>query len=209
MFEARLARYRNKARTKLPSQEAAEAALRVNQRVVGPAVRLCFPEDIRLPGADDRTSNAPPFDLLDSAVIYDSAKGSITLSGVGGKAVIDPRSCMVQVAEHFVAATQRESCGECTFCRVGGRRALEILGRIRNGQGAIEHIDTLQELGEALGQASQCELGKTAGKILLMTLGQFRIQYETHIARRRCPAGKCGLASGDNRSGTGQARDVP
>ena len=36
---------------------------------------------------------------------------------------------MVDVARYFLEFTQRESCGHCTFCRVGTRKLLDILER--------------------------------------------------------------------------------
>lgn len=45
--------------------------------------------------------------------------------GSGGMIVMDETSCMVDVARYFLQFTQQESCGKCTFCRIGTKRMLE------------------------------------------------------------------------------------
>ena len=49
--------------------------------------------------------------------------------------VMDEDTCMVDVARYFLDFTQKESCGKCTFCRIGTRHLLEILERITRGEG--------------------------------------------------------------------------
>ena len=41
------------------------------------------------------------------------------IMGSGGLVVLDDRDCMVDIARYFLQFTQDESCGKCTFCRVG------------------------------------------------------------------------------------------
>ena len=57
--------------------------------------------------------------------------------GSGGLVVIDEGECAVEIARYFLSFTQRESCGKCTFCRVGTKRMLEILERISSGNGRL------------------------------------------------------------------------
>jgi NADH-quinone oxidoreductase subunit F len=33
--------------------------------------------------------------------------------------VLDEDDCMVEMARYFMEFCQRESCGKCTFCRLG------------------------------------------------------------------------------------------
>jgi ferredoxin len=97
---------------------------------------------------------------------------------------------MVDIARYFLRFTQDQSCGKCTFCRVGTRRMLDILDRIATGQGKHGDLDELEELARAVSAGSICGLGKTAPNPVLSTLRYFRQEYEEHL-RGRCPAGKC------------------
>jgi NADH-quinone oxidoreductase subunit F len=97
---------------------------------------------------------------------------------------------MVDIARYFLEFTQHESCGKCTFCRVGTRRMLDILDRLCTGHGRHGDIDKLEELAHMVKKASLCGLGQTAPNPVLSTLRYFRHEYEAHL-EKRCPAGKC------------------
>ena len=66
--------------------------------------------------------------------------------GSGGLVVLDDRDCMVDIARFFVRFTCHESCGKCTFCRIGTQRMLEILDRLCAGDGREEDLANLEEL---------------------------------------------------------------
>jgi ferredoxin len=104
--------------------------------------------------------------------------------------VLDDSDCMVDVARYFLEFTQDQSCGKCTFCRVGTKRMLEILTRLCGGEGRSGDIELLEELAAHVKGGSLCGLGRTAPNPVLTTLRYFRSEYEAHIAKR-CPAGRC------------------
>ncbi len=132
-----------------------------------------------------------PERLLDVQVDYDSLTATGAIMGSGGMVVMDESTCMVDIARYFLSFTQTESCGKCTFCRVGTKRMLEILERITQGQGRMEDIDELQELAVNIKISSLCGLGQTAPNPVLTTLSYFREEYEEHIKNKRCPALHC------------------
>ena len=111
--------------------------------------------------------------------------------GSGGMVVMDDSTCMVNIAAFFLRFTQNESCGKCTFCRIGTKRMLEILERIQEGRGESEDIDKLEQLSEQIIGSSLCGLGKTAPNPVLTTLRYFKDEYLAHINEKRCPAGVC------------------
>jgi NADH-quinone oxidoreductase subunit F len=104
--------------------------------------------------------------------------------------VLDDTACMVDIARYFLRFTQSQSCGKCTFCRVGTKRMLDILDRLCAGKGSQVDLVALDTLAHQVGAGSLCGLGKTAPNPVLSTLRYFRDEYEAHIAGR-CPAGKC------------------
>ncbi len=132
-----------------------------------------------------------PADLLDTIVDYDSITKTGAIMGSGGMVVMDESNCMVDVARFFLNFTQNESCGKCTFCRIGTRRMLEILTRITQGKGEPEDIDKLQELATNIIKGSLCGLGQTAPNPVLTTLRYFKDEYIAHIVDKKCPAGVC------------------
>jgi len=132
-----------------------------------------------------------PARLMDTIVDYDAVTATGAIMGSGGMVVMDQDACMVDIARFFIDFTQKESCGKCTFCRIGTRRMLEILTRITEGQGAAGDLELLKELCEGVKEASLCGLGQTAPNPVLTTMRYFREEYEAHIKEGRCPAGKC------------------
>jgi NADH-quinone oxidoreductase subunit F len=132
-----------------------------------------------------------PASLLDTTVDYDSINATGAIMGSGGMVVMDEGTCMVDVARFFLNFTQNESCGKCTFCRIGTKRMLEILTRITEGKGEPEDIERLEELASNIIKGSLCGLGQTAPNPVLTTLRYFKDEYLAHIEEKRCPAGVC------------------
>jgi NADH:ubiquinone oxidoreductase subunit F (NADH-binding)/NADH:ubiquinone oxidoreductase subunit E/Pyruvate/2-oxoacid:ferredoxin oxidoreductase delta subunit len=131
-----------------------------------------------------------PAHMSDIPVDYESLTGAGAIMGSGGLVVMDETDCMVDIARYFLEFTQNQSCGKCTFCRVGTCRMLEILDRLCTGKGKGSDLDELEELSHQIKQGSLCALGGTAPNPVLSTLTHFREEYEAHVAGR-CPAGKC------------------
>jgi NADH-quinone oxidoreductase subunit F len=132
-----------------------------------------------------------PASLADTRVDYEELAATGAIMGSGGLVVLDDHDCAVDIARYFLHFTQDESCGQCTFCRVGTRRMLELLERICDGKGRPGDIETLEALGEGVKKSSLCGLGQTAPNPVLTTLRYFRPEYEAHIRERRCPAASC------------------
>lgn len=129
--------------------------------------------------------------LSHTIVDYDSVNATGAIMGSGGMVVMDETTCVVDVARFFLDFTQKESCGKCTFCRIGTRRMLEILTRITEGEGREGDIAMLEELAHTIKDSSLCGLGQTAPNPVLTTLKYFRDEYEAHIRDGKCPALSC------------------
>ncbi|NLP04587.1 NADH-quinone oxidoreductase subunit NuoF [Candidatus Fermentibacteria bacterium] len=132
-----------------------------------------------------------PAAMGDTPVDFESIPRTGAIMGSGGMVVLDETTCMVEMARFFLEFTQNESCGKCTFCRIGTLRMLEILERITRGEGTPEDIPRLEDLAVKIKEASLCGLGQTAPNPVLTTIRYFRDEYEAHIRDRRCPAGSC------------------
>ena len=82
-----------------------------------------------------------PGALADTPVDYEELAATGAIMGSGGLVVLDDRDCMVDIARYFLHFTQDESCGKCTFCRIGTKRMLEILERLCAGKGRRGDLD--------------------------------------------------------------------
>ncbi|MBN2842634.1 MAG: NAD(P)H-dependent oxidoreductase subunit E [Sedimentisphaerales bacterium] len=131
-----------------------------------------------------------PAELGHLPIDYEALSAQGAIMGSGGLVVLDDTDCMVDIARYFLEFTQEESCGKCTFCRVGTRRMLELLDALREGRGKLEMLDELAALAVEVSSGSLCGLGRTAPNPVLTTLRFFRQEYLAHI-EGHCPAGKC------------------
>ncbi len=129
--------------------------------------------------------------LSDTLIDYDSVNATGAIMGSGGMVVMDESTCMVDVARFFLDFTQKESCGKCTFCRIGTKRMLETLTRITEGDGREGDIELLEDLADKIKENSLCGLGQTAPNPVLTTIRYFRDEYMAHIRDKKCPALVC------------------
>jgi NADH-quinone oxidoreductase subunit F len=132
-----------------------------------------------------------PAALGDTPVDFESIPSTGAIMGSGGLVVLDDTTCMVEIARFFLEFTQNESCGKCTFCRIGTLRMLEILEGLTRGEGRDGDIEKLGLLSEQIKEASLCGLGQTAPNPVLTTIKYYRDEYEAHIRDKKCPAGSC------------------
>ncbi len=132
-----------------------------------------------------------PEEFLDTPIDFDSLIQAGAMMGSGGMVVMDEDTCMVDVSRYFLDFTQKESCGKCTFCRIGTHHLLNTLERITKGEGRDGDLDQLETLSEDIKNGSLCGLGKTAPNPVLTSLRYFRDEYEAHVKEKRCPARMC------------------
>ncbi|MEW5908317.1 MAG: NADH-ubiquinone oxidoreductase-F iron-sulfur binding region domain-containing protein [Thermodesulfobacteriota bacterium] len=132
-----------------------------------------------------------PEPFLDIPVDFDSLRKAGAMMGSGGMVVMDEDTCMVDVARFFIDFTRKESCGKCTFCRIGTHHIFETLNRITEGKGRPGDLELLVRLSEDIRRGSLCGLGKTAPNPILTSIRYFMDEYEAHIREGRCPALRC------------------
>jgi NADH:ubiquinone oxidoreductase subunit F (NADH-binding)/(2Fe-2S) ferredoxin/NAD-dependent dihydropyrimidine dehydrogenase PreA subunit len=129
--------------------------------------------------------------FLDTPIDYESLMSIGSMMGSGGMIVMNEDDCMIDVTKFYLEFTVDESCGKCAPCRIGGRTCYNILDRISKGQGEIEDLQKLKDIGHAMRKASLCGLGQTAPNPILATMKYFEEEYREHIEDHKCAAGKC------------------
>ena len=130
-------------------------------------------------------------EYLDTPIDFDNLVALGSMMGSGGAIVMDEDNCMVDVAKFYMEFICDESCGKCSPCRIGTKRMLELLTKITNGQGTLEDINRLEELGRATQAGSLCALGQTAANPIISTMSHFKDEYIAHVVDKKCPAKVC------------------
>jgi len=128
---------------------------------------------------------------LDLKVDFDSLRQAGAVMGSGGMIVVDEDTCMVEFSKYFLTFATAESCGKCVPCRVGGRRMLELLTRISEGNGTMDDITMIEELARDMESDSLCALGQLTPGPVMSALRYFRDEFLAHVVEHRCPAKQC------------------
>lgn len=81
------------------------------------------------------------------------------LLGHGGVVAWDDRVDARDVAIHLFEFCDAESCGKCFPCRIGGRRGLELVRRMKTAPATEDDLTLLGELLETLKLGSLCAHG--------------------------------------------------
>jgi NADH-quinone oxidoreductase subunit F len=103
-----------------------------------------------------------PASLLDTPLGFEELDAVGALLGHGGIVAWDDRVDARDIAIHLFEFCDAESCGKCFPCRIGGRRGLEIVQRLKTRRAAGEvHKDValLTELCETMKLGSLCAHG--------------------------------------------------
>jgi NADH-quinone oxidoreductase subunit F len=97
---------------------------------------------------------------------------------------VDLRQALRRIAQFF----RDESCGQCVPCRVGTVRQEELLHRLATDRplGSVEQeLGLLEELGQAMRDASICGLGQTASSAIESALSRFTTIYQEKTQENR------------------------
>ncbi len=132
-----------------------------------------------------------PAKEFDTPIDYESLSDVGSIMGSGGVVVMDEDNCMVDVAHYFTEFTTSESCGKCVPCREGMNQILDMLAKIKSGQGEMILLEKLEKLSDVIRDTALCGLGQTGPNPAMTTIRYFMDEYEEHIKEGYCDAGVC------------------
>jgi NADH-quinone oxidoreductase subunit F len=113
------------------------------------------------------------------------AKGSML--GSAGCIVIDDAQCMVKQIARLARFYAHESCAQCTQCREGTAWTTKIMERIEAGEGTLDDLDTLLEIGDNMTGKTICVLSDSCAVPVVSGIQKWRHEFEAHITGKRCP----------------------
>lgn len=128
---------------------------------------------------------------LDTPITYEAMRDQGSIMGSGGLIVMDESTCIVDMARYFIGFALRESCGNCTPCRIGARVLIDRLEKIIRGEGELNDIEIMRQAADTMVKTSLCGLGQAASNPVTSSLNFFLSEYEAHIYDRYCQSGVC------------------
>jgi formate dehydrogenase/NADH-quinone oxidoreductase subunit F len=136
-----------------------------------------------------------PASMADVRLDFKALADAGSMLGSGAIVVCDETTCMLDMALNAVRFYRNESCGKCVPCRVGSQKMVDVLARWT--QGAVTEpryradLALLDELSQAMAQASICGLGQIAPAPIQSVLKHFRAEVDAHALGGECPSGIC------------------
>ena len=128
---------------------------------------------------------------LDTPITYEAMRDQGSIMGSGGLIVMDESTCIVDMAHYFIGFALRESCGNCTPCRIGTRVLIDRLEKIIRGDGEPEDLEMMRRAADTMVRTSLCGLGQAASNPVTSSLSFFLSEYEAHVNEGYCPSAVC------------------
>ncbi len=108
-----------------------------------------------------------PASINDVPMDFDTLQPLDTFIGSAAVVVLSDKDSARAAALNMLRFFEDESCGQCTPCRVGCEKAVKLMQADRWDQGLLE------ELCQAMGDASICGLGQAAPNPIRLTIKHF------------------------------------
>jgi len=125
-----------------------------------------------------------PVKCTDSRVIFDY-KARVLVA-------LDPDACMFGLAKYLYEFNAAESCGKCTPCRLGCFYVSEIMKKLGEGEATPEDLAQLESLIWLMQQGAYCQFAPKVTSSIVMTLSDYRDEYEAHLEGGSCAGALCG-----------------
>jgi formate dehydrogenase iron-sulfur subunit len=110
---------------------------------------------------------------FDTPLDYETFAGIGAMIGHGGLVVFDDTVDMGEQARFAMEFCAIESCGKCTPCRIGARRGVEVIDRIRSGLETEANLKLLRDLCGTMVDGSLCALGGMAPFPVISVMDHF------------------------------------
>ena len=115
---------------------------------------------------------------MDTPLTFEGTRAIGATLGSGVVMLFDDAIDLKQVLLRIAAFFRSETCGQCVPCRVGTVRQEEALQRLARRQtigSPAEEGNTLQEIAQAMRDASICGLGQTASSAILSAMNRWSL----------------------------------
>ena len=128
-----------------------------------------------------------PADKVDVGYDYESLATAGSMLGSGALIVIDNKANIVESTLRLISFYMHESCGKCTPCREGTRWLHQIVERILQNRGQLEHINKLEDICDNMAFKTFCPLADACVAPVVSSIKYFRSEYEDYF--KNAPVG--------------------
>ena len=119
---------------------------------------------------------------------YEGCLAVGTQLGSGGMIVYDDATDIVYQVMRLAQFYAHESCAQCTQCREGTAWTTRILQKMLRGEGRMEDLDLLVDLGEQMTGKTICVLSDSCAMAVTSAIRKFRPEFEAYVRSGRAGA---------------------
>ena len=115
--------------------------------------------------------------LLDVKMDFENLKEHMAVLGSGAILVMNEDASIVEMLFSVLKFFAHESCGQCSPCRIGTRQLVEIIYRIKSGEGESEDLDKMLHIVETMRNMSLCPLGQSVFMPVASAINNFKEDF--------------------------------
>ncbi len=115
--------------------------------------------------------------LLDVKMDFENLKEQMAVLGSGAILVMNEDASIVEMLFSILKFFAHESCGQCSPCRIGTRQLLEIIYRIKTGEGKEEDLKKMKHIAETMRNLSLCPLGQSVIMPVASAIDNFKEEF--------------------------------
>jgi NADH-quinone oxidoreductase subunit F len=119
--------------------------------------------------------------FLDLPLGVDTFRGAGSMLGTCCAIVLSDKADPVLALHNVMRFYRHESCGQCTPCREGCGWIERILDKIVQGQGTVEELNQIHEIGSNITGNTICAFGDGAAQPALSFVRKFRAELLDYI----------------------------
>lgn len=119
--------------------------------------------------------------LLDLPLGVDAFRGAGSMLGTCCAIVLSDKADPVLALHNVMRFYRHESCGQCTPCREGCGWIERILDKIVQGEGSVEELNQIHEIGSNITGNTICAFGDGAAQPALSFVRKFRAELLDYI----------------------------
>jgi NADH-quinone oxidoreductase subunit F len=124
---------------------------------------------------------------LDIPLDFEGVGSAGSMLGTRALQIFDETTCVLRAALRWTEFYQHESCGKCTPCREGSYWLVRAIGRLENGEGTDEDLETILDVSDNIMGRAFCALGDAAPVPITSAIKYFRDEIIQHQKEGGCP----------------------
>ncbi len=122
--------------------------------------------------------------LLDVKMDFENLKEHMAVLGSGAILVMNEDVSIVEMLFSILKFFAHESCGQCSPCRIGTRQLLEIIYRIKTGEGEEGDLEKMRHIAETMRNLSLCPLGQSVIMPVASAINNFKEDFLEKINKK-------------------------